>query len=114
MQVFWRLTYGTKVSPDSRRPQDQPSEDDKQGSPKVPGVVLSWRGELTPISVQAIDQPPDGSHSDPPEQETGSQDDDALLEVRISTPPEDTSLIMVPDRVAPEHISTIIQLRRGM
>ena len=62
--------------------------------------------------VQVIEKQPDGSHSDPPEQEAGSQSDgDALLEVRNSTAPEDTSLIMVPDRVTPEHIRSIIQLR---
>ena len=45
--------------------------------------------------------------------ETGSQDDDdALLEVRISmVPPEDASLMVVSDRVAPEHIRAVIQLR---
>ena len=62
--------------------------------------------------VQVIDKQPDGSHSDPPEQEIGSQDDDdALLEVRISMfPPKDASLMVVTDRVAPEHMCTVIRL----
>jgi hypothetical protein len=43
-------------------------------------------GELTPISVQVVDRQPDGTQSNPPEVETGSQhDDDALLEARINT-----------------------------
>jgi hypothetical protein len=42
-------------------------------------------GELTPISVQVIDQQPDGTQSNPPELEAGSQHgDDALLEARIN------------------------------
>ena len=69
--------------------------------------------ELIPISGQVIDQQPDGSHSNPPQLETGGQDnEDALLEVTFSmVPPEGASLMIVIDRVAPEHIRPIIQLR---
>jgi hypothetical protein len=68
---------------------------------------------LTPISVQIVDQQPDGTQPDPPELETGSQhDDDALLEARIAMVlPEEHSLTVITGRVAPEYIRPIIQLR---
>ena len=96
MWVFWILTYGTKESPDSERPQDRPdrqheespNQDDKQNSPKVSyqGSSCRWKSEQIPIYVQVVDRQPDGIHSDLPGLETGSQDDDdALLKARITT-----------------------------
>ena len=45
--VFWMLTYGTKVSPDSERPQDKPetsSQDDDDGLLEVRiGTVAARR-----------------------------------------------------------------------
>ena len=89
----------TKVSSDSEKPQDQPSQDDEHNSPKVARILPSLKGELILTYVQVIDQQPDGLHSDPPEPETGSQDDDdGLLEVSISMVPlGDASLVVVTD-----------------
>jgi hypothetical protein len=47
---------------------------------------VAWNNELIPIYIQVVDEQPDGTESNPPELETGSQDDDdALLEARIRT-----------------------------
>ena len=118
IQIFRTLTYGSKVSLDSERPQDQPSRDDKQNPPKVAWIILSqrcWKGELIPIYVQGVDQQPNGSQSNLPEPETGSQDDDdVLLEVRISMLPlEDASTgggdrLNCP-RARPPHYSTTMR-----
>jgi hypothetical protein len=93
------LTYGTKVSHDSDGPQDQPGRqhgehsEDKQNTPKVSqwGSSCRWKSELIPIYVQVVDQQPDGTHSNPPEPETGSEDDDEHgehQEDKQNTPPK--------------------------
>ena len=53
------------------------NQDDKQKSPKVSlqGSPCHWKNQLIPICAQVVDQQPDGTPSNPPEQETGSQDD---------------------------------------
>ena len=85
IQVFLRLTYGTQVPPDTEIPEDQPSQHDEQNSPQV-GSSCRWMGELITIYVQVVAQQPGETHSNPPELETGSQDDDdAILEVKFST-----------------------------